>query len=119
LDGKLFTGFNHTAGEIGHMVIQVGGPKCGCGNRGCFEALAGRQAIFRRIQTAVKEGQKTVLTEMLGEDLNDMRSGDLRKAIRRGEQFVDQLVEEDPEYTGVAVANLITIFTPELVVLGG
>jgi len=119
MDGKLFTGFNHTAGEIGHMVIQVGGPKCGCGNRGCFEALAGRQAIFRRIQTAVKEGQKTVLTEMLGEDLNDMRSGDLRKAIRRGDKFVDQVVEEAAEYTGVAVANLINIFNPELVVLGG
>ncbi len=119
LDGKLFTGFNRTSGEIGHMVIQVGGPKCGCGNHGCFEALAGRQAIFRRIQTAVKEGQKTILTEILGEDLNDMRSGDLRKAIRRGDKFVDRVVEEAAEYTGVAVANLINIFNPGLIVLGG
>jgi len=45
LDGKLYSGFNRTAGEIGHMVIEVGGPKCGCGNRGCFEALASRTAI--------------------------------------------------------------------------
>jgi glucokinase len=119
LDGKLYTGFNRTAGEIGHMVIQVGGPKCGCGNRGCFEALAGRQALFRKIQGAVKEGQKTLLTEMLGENLSDMRSGDLRKAIRRGDKFVDQVIEEAAEYTGVAVANLINIFNPEVVVLGG
>jgi glucokinase len=119
LDGKLYTGFNRTAGEIGHMVIQVGGPKCGCGNRGCFEAVAGRQALFRKIQAAVKEGQKTLLTEMLGENLSDMRSGDLRKAIRRGDKFVDQVVEEAAEYTGVAVANLINIFNPEVVVLGG
>lgn len=119
LDGKLYTGFNRTAGELGHMVIQVGGPKCGCGNRGCFEAVAGRQALFRKIQAAVKEGQKTLLTEMLGENLSDMRSGDLRKAIRRGDKFVDQVVEEAAEYTGVAVANLINIFNPEVVVLGG
>jgi glucokinase len=119
LDGKLFSGFNRTAGEVGHMVIEVGGPKCGCGNRGCFEALASRGAIFRRIQTAVKEGQKTVLTDMLGDDLEDLRSGDLRKAIRRGDKFVDRVIEEAAEYTGIAVANLINILNPEVVVLGG
>lgn len=119
LEGKLFSGFNRTAGEVGHMVIEVGGPRCGCGNRGCFEALASRSAIFRRIQTAVKEGQKTVLTDMLGDDLEDLRSGDLRKAIRRGDKFVERVIEEAAEYTGIAVANLINILNPEVVVLGG
>jgi len=119
LDGRLYSGFNRTAGEIGHMVLEVGGPKCGCGNRGCFDAFASRTAIFRKIQTAVKEGQKTVLTTMLGDDLADLRSSDLRKAIRRGDQFVERIVEEAAEYTGVAVANVINLFNPEMVVLGG
>lgn len=119
LDGKLFSGFNRTAGEVGHMVIEVGGAKCGCGNKGCFETLASRSAIFRKIQAAVKDGQKTLLTEMLGDDLKDLRSGDLRKAIRRGDKFVEKVVEEAAEYTGVAVANLINVFNPEVVVLGG
>ncbi len=119
LEGKLYSGFNRTAGEIGHMVIAVGGPKCGCGNRGCFEALASRTAIFRNIQTAVKDGQKTLLTEMLGEELKDLRSGDLRKAIRKGDKFAEKVVEDAAEYTGIAVANLINIFNPEVVVLGG
>ncbi|HVY68930.1 MAG TPA: ROK family protein, partial [Verrucomicrobiae bacterium] len=119
LDGKLFSGHNRTAGEVGHMVIEVGGPKCGCGNRGCFEALASRTAIFRRVQSAVKEGQKTILTEMLGNNLEDLRSGDIRKAIRRGDKMVEQIVEEAAEYTGIAVANLINIVNPEVVVLGG
>ena len=101
------------------MVIEVNGPKCGCGNRGCFEALASRTAIFREIQAAVKDGQKTMLTDMLGNDLSDMRSGDLRKAIRRGDKFVEKVVEEAAEYTGIGVANLINIFNPEVVVLGG
>jgi glucokinase len=119
LDGQLYSGFNRTAGEIGHMVLEVGGPKCACGNKGCFEALAGRGAIFRRIQSAVKDGQKTLLTDMLGPDLDDLRSGDLRKAIKRGDKFVEKVLEEAAEYTGVAVANLINIFNPEVVVLGG
>ena len=119
LDGQLYSGFNRTAGEIGHMVIDVNGPKCGCGNKGCFEALASRTALFRKIQSAVKDGQKTVLTEMLGPELTDMRSGDIRKALRRGDKFVEQIVEEAAEYTGIAVANVINLLNPEVIVLGG
>jgi glucokinase len=119
VDGKLYSGFNGTAGEIGHMVIEVGGPKCNCGNRGCFEALASRTAIFRKIHAAVKDGQKTLLTDMLGPELSDLRSGDLRKAIRKGDSYVEKIIEEAAEYTGIAVANLINIFNPQTVVLGG
>ena len=119
LDGKPYSGFNRTAGEIGHMVLEVGGPKCGCGNRGCFEAVAGRQAIFKKVQTLVKEGHKTVLTDMLGPDLADMRSGDLRKALRRNDKLVERVVEEAAEYIGIGIANLINILSPEIIVLGG
>ena len=119
VNGELYNGFNHTAGEIGHMVIEVNGPKCGCGNRGCLEALASRTAIFRRIEAAVKDGQETVLTDLVGKDLTDMRSGDLRKAIRRGDKFVAKVIEEAAEFAGIGVANLINILNPEIVVVGG
>ncbi len=119
LDGKLHTGFNRTAGEVGHMVLEVAGPKCACGNRGCFEALAGRQAIFKKIQTLVKGGEKTVLSETLGPGLEDMRSGDLRKALRRGDKLVERVIEEAAEYIGIGIANLINLLSPEVVVLGG
>jgi glucokinase len=119
INGQLYSGTNHTAGEVGHMVIEVNGPKCGCGNSGCFEALASRTAIFRKIENAVKQGQKTILTDMLGKDLEDMRSGDLRKAIRRGDKFVEKVVEEAAEYTGIAVGNVINLLNPQVVVLGG
>ena len=101
------------------MVLEVNGPKCTCGNRGCWEALASRTAMFRQVQEAVKDGQKTVLTEMLGNDLKDLRSGDLRKAIKQGDKLVEHIVEEAAKYTGIAVANLINIINPEVVVLGG
>src|SRR5260221_10733092 len=119
MDGELYSGFNHTAGEIGHMVLDINGPKCGCGNRGCFEALASRTAIFQRIKAGVKEGEKTLLTEMLGDGLEDLRSGDLRKAIRRGDKFVAKVVEQTAEYIGIGVANLVNILGPDVVVLGG
>ena len=119
VNGQLYSGFNHTAGEIGHMVLEINGPKCGCGNKGCFEALASRTAIFQRIKEGIKDGQKTLLTDMLGDDLGDLRSGDLRKAIRRGDKFTDKVIEEAAEYIGIATANLINILNPEVVVLGG
>src|SRR4051812_339010 len=119
INGDPYSGFNHTAGEIGHMVIDINGPKCGCGNKGCFEALASRTAIFQRIKAGVKDGEKTLLTEMLGNDLEDLRSGDLRKAIRRGDKFVSKVIDETAEYIGIGVANLVNILGPEVVVLGG
>ena len=119
VDGELYSGSGHTAGEVGHMVIDVSGPKCGCGNKGCFEALASRTAIFQEIKAGIKDGQKTLLTEMLGEDLADLRSGDLRKAIRRGDKFVDRVIEGAAEYIGIATANLINVLNPEVFVLGG
>ncbi len=119
LEGRLYSGFNRTAGEIGHMILEVGGPKCGCGNKGCFEALASRTAIFRRIHSAVKDGQKTILTDLLGADLSDLRSGDLRKALKRGDKLVEKVIEDAAEYTGIAVGNIINIINPEYIVLGG
>jgi glucokinase len=119
LNGELYSGFNHTAGEIGHMVIDVNGPKCGCGNKGCFEAVASRTAIFQRIKAGIKDGEKTLLTEMLGDDLEDLRSNDLRKAIRRGDKFVEKVIEQAAEYIGLGVANLVNVLGPEVVVLGG
>jgi glucokinase len=119
VNGDLYSGFNHTAGEIGHMVLDLNGPKCGCGNKGCFEALASRTAIFQQIKAGIKDGEKTILTEMLGNDLADLRSGDLRKAIRRGDKFVDKVIEGAAEYIGIGIANLVNILSPEVVVLGG
>ena len=119
IEGKLYGGFHHIAGEIGHMVIDINGPPCACGNQGCFEALASRTAIFNQIKSAVQQGQKTCLTEMLGDNLQRMRSGDLRRAIRRGDALVAGIVKEAAKCVGVATANLINLLNPEVVVLGG
>ena len=119
INGEPYFGSSHTAGELGHMVIDVNGPKCNCGNKGCFEVLASRLALFRAIEAAVKDGKETILTEMLGKDLQDLCSGDIRKAIRRGDKLVEKIVEDAAEYIGIAVANVSNLLNPEIVVLGG
>ena len=119
INGELYSGFSHAAGEIGHMPIAMDGPKCGCGRQGCFEAFSSRTAIFQRIKAAVEQGQKTVLTEMLGEKLEGLRSGDLRKAIQKGDKFVAKCVEEAADHAGIAVGGLINLLNPEVIVLGG
>jgi glucokinase len=119
IDGQVYGGSGRGAGEIGHMVLQTDGPKCACGSNGCFESLASRTAIFKRIFAAVKDGQKTVLTDMLGDDLKDLRSGDLRRAIRRNDKLVESIVQEAAEHTGRAVASLMNVLNPDVVALGG
>lgn len=117
--GKMYSGFNRTAGEIGHMVIRAGGSGDKENPGETFEALASRTAIFKRIKQAVKDGKKTILTDSLGPDLADMRSGDLRKAIRKGDKLAQSIVEEAAVYAGIGLANVINLLNPEVIVVGG
>jgi glucokinase len=118
-DGELYRGQRHSAAEVGHMIIRQDGPLCACGRRGCFEALASRTAVFREIEARIKSGEKTVLTEMLGPELAELRSGHLRKALRHGDQLVHSVLQRTAEHMAVGLSNLILIFDPGLVVLGG
>ena len=87
------------------------------------EALScgfGEQPVDERlIVTELRWQNRNRRVEVLGEDLKDLRSGDLRRAIRRGDKFVAKVVEEAANYIGLAVGNLINIFNPEVVMLGG
>ncbi len=116
---ELHRGFNKTAGEIGHMVIDMHGPICGCGKNGCFEAIAGRASIYRHLHAEVQKGRETVLTTMLGKDLKGMKSGSLKKAMKRRDPLVSETILRAAEATGIAVASLINVINPEVVLLGG
>ncbi|MGC8742572.1 MAG: ROK family protein [Verrucomicrobiia bacterium] len=119
INGELYSGFNKTAGEVGHIVIDIDGPKCGCGNKGCLEAFASRSAIVKKIRQAIDKGETTILTEIASDEIDDIKSGTLRKAAKRGDELVIKVVREAAFYIGVAMSNLINIFSPEVLVLGG
>ncbi len=119
LRGQLWRGCRESAGEIGHMIMQTGGPKCGCGNLGCLEALASRSAIERDIREAIAAGRKSIIAELAGGDLSVIRSGMLRKALAAGDELVLEVLRRASEVLGYACLNLRHVVDPEVIVLGG
>ena len=120
IDGQLYRGSTGMAGEVGHMaVIPDGGPKCGCGNRGCLEAVASRSAICRRIVREIEDGRKSVVKQLCDGDLTRIRSRILSTAYRQGDELVREVIHDVCHYTGIGAAILINAFNPQAVILGG
>ena len=117
-DGKIITGATGTAGEIGHMIVDLNGRQCACGAHGCLEAYASRSAIERRIEGALKKGRKSCILEYL-EPGKSITSSMIRKSIDREDELVMQCVTEASEYLSGGIASIINFINPELVVLGG
>jgi len=99
IKGKVYTGALGTAGEIGHMVIEPKGPKCGCGNRGCLEALASGPAIARMA------GTKNALEAEI--------------AARKGNKKAQKAINTAAKYIGIGIANINNILNPDIFVIGG
>ncbi|MBG87437.1 MAG: ROK family protein [Verrucomicrobiales bacterium] len=119
INRELYSGFNRTAGEIGHTVLDLSGRKSKWGPHGTFETFSGRQSIYARLQEAVDAGKKTSLTELHGPNLANLRSGDLRKAIKRGDELVRAVVHDAARYAGIVCGNMINLLNPEVIALGG
>jgi glucokinase len=117
-EGRLVCGSNHAAGEIGHIIMQVDGPLCGCGNRGCLEALASRTAIERDLRAGMAEGRQTQLNELLGDD-ERIRSKVLRKGLKRKDPLVTEVMEHAARVIGLACISVQHMLQPEAIVLGG
>ena len=119
LQGELFHGASKTAGEIGHIIVKAGGPRCGCGTRGCLEAIASRTAMTKQFRKAIKKGQKSVLSELTGGDLTAIRSGVLAKAIRLNDKLTLKVIKKTTKYLGVGIGSIVNFLNPEMIVLGG
>ena len=121
LDGRLRHGLNSLAGEIGHMIVEPGGPVCTCGRRGCLEALAAGPAIARRARELLKaEPQRgQVLRRLAGGDLESITSKMVSQAAAAGDEVAQQALDEAARALGLGIANAATLLNPKLVVLGG
>lgn len=117
--GRLWRGARESAGEIGHIVMQIGGPQCGCGAFGCLESLASRSAIERDIRAAVDAGRTTILTELLEGDLSVIRSSMLRRAIEADDEVVVEIMRRASDVLGHACLTVRHLLDPEVIVLGG
>jgi glucokinase len=119
VDDNLVTGAREAAGEIGHMVMEIGGPRCGCGNDGCLEAMASRSAIERDIREELARGRKSVVTELLAESGDLMKSGVLRRALKAEDNLVTQVMTRASEVLGHACMTVRHLIDPDVIVLGG
>jgi glucokinase-like ROK family protein len=117
-DGKPLDGAHGFAGEIGHMRMVPNGPRCGCGRRGCWEAVAGAEAVISEVGARIANGEKSVLTKE-AEDPETPTIADLSHAAARRDKLVISVLEEASLMLGQGIANLVNILDPQLVVLGG
>jgi len=119
-DGRLYHGFGGVAGELGHIIVKTNGPRCGCGNRGCLEALASRTAIVRDLAKAIAKGRKSSLSKLIRNgDLRHIGSNTLATAFRDGDKLTMKIVKRSARYCGIGVASVLNLLNPEMVVLGG
>ena len=115
LNKRLYTGSNGLAGEIGHMVISMGGHECGCGRRGCFEAYASATGLVRTARELADMYEDSILREAL--DRLDSRA--VFDAMRAGDRAARLAVDKYIKHLAAGIANLINMFAPETVCIGG
>ena len=117
LNGSLYTGNQFKAAEYGHMVLDPEGPLCNCGQRGCLEAFSSKQGMSAYIRQQAARGRETLMAEAVQEGV--FRSKKLKKALEAGDKVAMEAVDRACHWLAVAAGNMINIFSPDLVLLGG
>ncbi len=118
IDSHLYTGQGGAA-EIGHMVVNPEGAICGCGSQGCLEAYASKTGIQKAIQAQIRKGRKSLLKDLMEADGPVVKSSSLAKAYEAGDSLAVEVLDRAAYYLGIAVANLVNLFHPDLIILGG
>ena len=118
-EGSVFRGAKSSVMEIGHVRVDPEGPLCGCGERGCLEAVASRLAIAANSAKAAYRGEAPHLYEDAGADLKEIRSGAISGAVEAGDEAIVNIVNEAARQIGFATAGLVHTIGPDVVVLGG
>ena len=118
INGEMWRGVTDVGGELGHMCIDLNGPACSCGGRGCIESYASAPAVVRRMQAAIESGRDSTLKAAFasGEAVDAER---IHQAAEAGDALAREIIEETGRLLGVAVANCVNIFNPDHVILHG
>jgi glucokinase-like ROK family protein len=119
LSGKLFRGSHGYASEVGHVTFDAGGEVCGCGKRGCWETFVGPRAVERRVRRTLRTGADSIMRTMAGGNLERITFDIVLEAAKEGDEVALSALHEIGRYLGIGMANLINIFNPEMIVLGG
>ena len=118
-DGKLMLGACEGFAEVGHMTVDPHGRLCGCGNSGCWEAMAGRDAIIERAWRRLQTGQASALLGLADGLLGNITPVLIARAAQDGDVLAREVLEETGMWVGIGVANLIQLYNPEVMIIGG
>ncbi len=118
LRGEVYRGSKGYAGEFGHMTLEPDGPLCHCGNRGCLEALASGRAIAERMKKIALEDKDCKIWEIV-ENAEKITAKTVEEVAQRGDGVALQIYSEAGYYLGMGIANLVHLYNPELIVVGG
>jgi glucokinase len=119
LNGELYAGVGGNAGEIGHMILQVEGPLCGCGNRGCVEGLASRTAMGKEAVGLIANGTLTGAYAEGGADLKAISSKFFANGLKEGNPHIIGIIDRAADLMGVHIGGCLNLLNPELVLIGG
>ncbi len=117
IDGKIYGGFNHAGAELGHMSIVLNGAPCTCGNKGCYEAYASATALINQTKEAMDQNPDSIMWSLSQENgVNGVTAFD---AMRAGDAAGTKVVETYIDYIAAGLINLVNIFQPEFIAIGG
>jgi len=119
VDGRLRVGYTEGFAEVGHMTLDPEGPQCGCGNHGCWEALAARDPIIKRSIFALQTGAPSILLKLAKGELKNITPALITKAAYQGDELALQVLEETAYWVGIGCVNLIQLYNPQVLVIGG
>jgi len=119
IDGKLYSGACGSAGEIGHMTIDVNGLRCSCGNIGCLETLASGTAVAREAIRRIRRGERSSITEIVSGKIEDITAEKVEVAAVSGDSLASEVISQAATYLGIGIVNLVNIFNPEMIIVGG
>lgn len=119
IDGRLERGAHGLGAELGHMIVERGGPRCACGNDGCLEALASGTAIARMASERIAGHAESAVLAAAGGDASAITGEIVGAAAIEGDAFARDLLEEAGRALGVGLANAANIFDPDRIVVGG
>jgi len=119
INDNLLRGKHGGAGEFGHTSVNWNGIRCECGNIGCLDTSISWVAIYSRIITAIATGRPTLIQELSGGDYAKIDPSMYKEALRRGDRLALSINEEVAEHLGAGIVNLVNMFNPEALILGG
>ena len=118
LNGKLWEGLEGAGAEIGHMVLHIGGESCTCGRRGCFEAYSSATALVNQTKAAMRKHPLSLMNT-IADKSGKVSAKTAFDAMKKGDSVAKEVVENYLFYLSEGIANLINIFAPEAIILGG